>query len=325
MAKVNRLHHGGIMANYRCTAACRHCLYSCSPERVGGYITKTTAEAVCLLLRDASCRSIHIGGGEPFLDFSGLLTLVQTAVDAGISVEYIETNAFWAGDRQLASMRLKELAHSGADTLCISIDPFHAEYVPVDLPLSLAETCKGLGFGYFLWQERFYPLLSRLDGSRTYSRAELERHISPKYIIEAARGYGLHIGGRAISIEAEYSECLPVDAVISRRPCSRLLSGDHFHVDLYGRYIPPGCTGIAIPLDDAVRGIPESKYPAFEALLIGGTAGLMRYAEGLGFVADPSGYPSSCTLCFHIRRWLCENSPSPELDHEHYLEAMKYW
>ena len=313
------------MANYRCTAACRHCLYSCSPNRADGYITKTTAEAVCLLLREAGCISIHIGGGEPFLDFDGLLMLVKTVADAGIKVEYIETNAFWAGDRQQAENRLRGLARLGADTLCISIDPFHAEYVPVDLPLSLAEICRGVGFGYFLWQERFYPILSRMDGSRAHTRSELEKLISPRYIIEAARGYGLQVGGRAISIEAEYSECLPVDAVVSNRPCSKLLSGDHFHVDLHGRYIPPGCTGIAIPLEYAVRGIPNIEYPVFETLLNGGTAGLMGYAENLGFVADPLGYPSSCTLCFHVRRWLCENSPSPELDYEHYLEAMKYW
>ena len=93
---------------------------------------------------------------------------------------------------------------------------------------------------------------------------------------------------------------------------------------MYGRFIPPGCTGIAIPLDEAVHGIPDDKYPVFEALLRGGSAGLLKYATEPGFKEDPQGYPSGCALCFHIRHWLCENAPSPELDPEHYSESMKY-
>ena len=324
MRTVNRLRHGGIIANYQCTAACRHCLYACSPERTGGYVSKETAEEICVMLREGGCRSVHIGGGEPFLDFDGLTEFVQTVSKAGITVEYIETNAYWATDERQIENRLRVLARAGADTLCISIDPFHAEYVPVKRPLFLAEICRRFGFGYFLWQDRFLPVLSRVDSGKTHSRAELERLISLDYILETARSYGVNMGGRAVNIEAEYAAPKPVASVADSKPCDGLLSGGHFHVDLYGRYIPPGCTGIAIPLNEAVSGIPDGKYPAFEALLSGGTAGLLQYAQALGFDAD-NEYPSGCALCFHIRRWLCENAPSQELDAEHYAESLKYY
>jgi len=325
MIATERLSHGGIMANYRCSAACRHCLYACSPERTGGYITKEATVNVCELLRAGGCRSIHIGGGEPFMDFDGLLMLVRTVTDMGIRVEYIETNAYWTTDFQHTASKLKELAHAGADTLCISVDPFHAEFVPVELPLSLAAICQDAGFGYFLWQERFLPMLLRLDRTKTHSRAEMEKLLSPRYIIETARSYGLHMGGRAFSIESEFSSKKPADTVMSDKPCYGLISGGHFHVDMYNRFIPPGCTGITIPLNEAVNGIPEGKYPVFEALLGGGSAALFKHAIKLGFKPDSQGYSSGCNLCFHIRSWLCENSPTPELDPEYYIEAMKYW
>ena len=167
-----KLRHGGIMANYKCNAACRHCLYACSPDRSGGYITKETAQRTCELLLEGGCYSTHIGGGEPFLDFDGLLALVEAMTDAGIGIDYIETNAFWA-ESDDAERRLRELlrvsvsasasanananantntnASAGADTLCISVDPFHAEYIPAGHPLLLAEICRSAGFGYFLW------------------------------------------------------------------------------------------------------------------------------------------------------------------------------
>jgi len=325
MLTTERLLSGGVMANYRCTAACRHCLYSCSPERADGYITEETAKAAGALLRSAGCRSVHIGGGEPFLDFDGLLMLVRILTDAGVWIDYIETNAYWASDRKQCEASLRELMGAGADTLCISIDPFHAEYVPTGLPLSLAETCQSVGFQYFLWQEKYLSVMAQLDRDRTHSREEMERLISPQYILATAKSYGLHYGGRAIGIEAENSSCKPVSSIIDNHPCRNLLSGSHFHVDMFGRYIPPGCTGIAIPLSEAVSGIPDSKYPVFEALLTGGIGSLLDYAISKGFIPDIKGYPSSCALCFHMRGWLSANSPSPELDYEHYVEALRYW
>ena len=325
MLSAKALRGGGIMANYRCNAACRHCLYACSPERTGGYITAQTVKEVCELLRFAGCRSVHIGGGEPFLDFDGLVTLIHSAIGSGITVDYIETNAFWAADWKQAEKKLRMLARAGADTLCISTDPFHAEYVPPDLPMTLAKICRSIGFGYFLWQERYLSALSQLESGKTYARAELERFISPRYILETANSYGLHLGGRAVNIEAEYSAHKPVGDVADARPCRNLLSGGHFHVDLYGRFIPPGCTGIAVPLDEAIHGIPNGKYPVLEVLLSGGSAALLRYAKERGFTEDEQGYPSGCALCFHIRHWLCKHTPSPELGAEHYAESLKYY
>ena len=322
MLTTNRLMHGGVMANYRCTAACRHCLYACSPERTDGYITEATAKTVAKLLREGGCRSVHIGGGEPFLDFDGLLMLVRILIDNGISVEYIETNAYWASDKDHCKTYLRELLRAGAGTLCISLDPFHAEYVPVQLPLTLAEICHKVGFGYFLWQDRFLSAMRRLDRNKTHTRKEMEELVSPNYIFDIAKSYGLHYGGRAINIETEYMSYKPASEIINDFPCKNLVSGGHFHVDMNGCYIPPGCTGFAIPLNEAVHGIPAGKYPVYEALLSGGIKGLLKYATSQGFTPNYVGYTSSCALCFFICSWLCENAPSPELNPEHYIESL---
>ena len=325
MRTAERLRHGGIIANYKCTAACRHCLYACSPQRDGGYISRAAAKEISGLLREGGCHSVHIGGGEPFLDFDGLIALVETLTNAGIAAEYVETNAFWAKDGHKIEQQLQALSRAGADTLCISLDPFHAEYIPVKMPLYLAEICRRVNFGFFLWQEKYLPALSRLDFNKTHDRAELEHLISPDYIMKTAQNYRLHPGGRAINIEAEYSTLKPVDSIANSSPCNVLLSSNHFHVDLRGRFIPPGCTGIAIRLEDAVRGIPDGKYPAFDAILSGGISKLLQYARARGFVESSQGYVSGCAMCFHIRRWLCEHDDCIELDPEHYSESLKYY
>lgn len=313
------------MPNYKCTAACRHCLYACSMSRGGGYMSQENMDSVCATLKEGGCRSVHIGGGEPFLDFDGLIALLKTARRHGITVEYIETNSYWATNEDKVKTRLEALARAGADTFCISVDPFHAEYVPYAAPLRLAKWCRSYGFGYFLWQERFLPMMQGIDPEKAHDRAALEAGISKGYIHDTAQAYGLRMGGRAVNIAQEYFPLKPLKDIVNATPCSGLLSTDHFHVDMYGRFIPPGCTGIAIPLAEAVRGVPGDKYPAFEKLLAGGVGALLEYAQGRGFIPDSEGYVSGCLLCFHIRRWLSQQDGCPELDGEHYEESLLYY
>jgi hypothetical protein len=303
------------------------------------------------LLRYGGCRSVHIGGGEPFLDFDKLLGVLAVLNDAGISVDYIETNAYWANDSDDVKQRLRALQTAGADTLCISVDPYHAEYVPPAKPLFLAKCCRDAGFGYFLWQERFLSMMYPTSNGGTHlkrpalgtfhttashnesaemrfdttnSRASMEKSIAPDYIWQTAKAYGLSMGGRAINIEEEFLEKKPVASLLDETPCRRLLNAGHFHVDLYGRYIPPGCTGIAIPFNEVIEGIPDRKYPVLEALIENGITGLVDYATGKGFTIN-SEYTSKCALCFHFRHWLSLNAPSVELDVEHYSESLMYY
>ncbi|MDR2136353.1 MAG: radical SAM protein [Treponema sp.] len=329
MLSAKNLYHGGIMVNYRCNAACRHCLYACSPTRTAGYIDRGTMAGVCGALRRGNIGSVHIGGGEPFLDFDGLVMAVTELKKAGIQLDYVETNAFWAQDTALARSYIRTLAGLGAGALCISLDPYHAEYVPYGLPLRLAQLCEEAGLDCFLWKRQFLRPLLGLDQDSVHSRAELEEHLRPDYISAVAGDYGLRLGGRAVNIEEEYGPSWPLEKLLDKAPpCPDLLSTGHFHVDLEGYFIPPGCTGLRLPLAELVDGIPPGKYPLYETLFEGGVAALLGLAAGRGFVPGRS-YPSRCNLCFHIRAFLAgEGRHSPgfaELDGNHYGESLKYY
>jgi len=296
-------------------------------------MTEAMMGEVLGLLREGGCRSIHIGGGEPFLDFDGLLTLINKANKLGVMVDYIETNASWATDEKVIVETLKALRKVGADTFCISVDPFHAEYVPYAYPLRLAQVCGKYGFGYFLWQERFLRKMRDTNPDTTHDRAALEKSIGKDYIRDTADAYGIRMGGRAVNIEAEYQPLKSVDELLKNAAgnrCDGLVSTGHYHVDMYGKFLPPGCTGYVIPLEEVVRGVPDGKYPVFEASLNGGSAALYEFAKRLEFVADERGYASQCALCFHIRRYLSKHGNHnhdkfAELDEQHYEESLMYY
>jgi hypothetical protein len=262
------------------------------------------------------------------LIFEGLLTAVRELLLGGVNVDYIETNAFWAHEDG-AIDRLRALMSAGVETLCISIDPYHAEYVPYGYPLRLAQLCDKAGMGHFLWRQELLPLLSALSPEQTYDHVTLKQKIGADYVLKTARAYGIHFGGRAINIEEDFVERKDPQSLIDRKPCRNLLSGNHFHVDMECFYIPPGCTGLRLPLAEVVNGIPEGNYPVFEALYHRGLAGLLDLAHDAGFVEDDArktslqnaGYTSKCAMCFHVRRHLAVQGFAG-LDLNHYEEAL---
>jgi hypothetical protein len=144
---------------------------------------------------------------------------------------------------------------------------------------------------------------------------------------KTASAYGISLGGRATNIEEEYNNRKPLKSLLDNgfnEPCNRLLSTGHFHVDMDGYFIPPGCTGLRLPLNELLAGVESSSYPVFDALYSGGIAALFELAKQHGFVPDNNGYVSKCNLCFHIRNYLA-SLDFPELDKDHYAEALKYY
>ena len=176
-----------------------------------------------------------------------------------------------------------------------------------------------------MWKQEYLPFLSKLDSQKNHSRSEMEKAFSGDYIKKTARSYGISFGGRAANIEREYGTLFPANNFTAySSPCPNLLSTRHFHVDKDVYIIPPHCTGLRIPLQEGIEGIPEGKYPAFEALYDGGISALMELAMRYGFSPDIMGYPSKCNLCFYLRHYLSDKN-FEELDKNHYDEALKYY
>ena len=85
--------YSGIITNYNCNAECRHCMFASGPACSKEYMSESTAESVAGLLEKANTASVHIGGGEPFMNFEGLCNLIEALNRHNVGIDYIETNA----------------------------------------------------------------------------------------------------------------------------------------------------------------------------------------------------------------------------------------
>ncbi len=311
MLTIKYLQSGGLVANYYCSSRCRHCLYRCSPAWPKDYIDKETAIENLKTISKLGCRAVHIGGGEPFLNFDGLCQVVEAARETRVAIDYIETNSSWFKDMDSAVEKLKVLRRLGVSTLLVSISPFHNEYVPAKKVRSVVQACRKSGMNVFPWIEDFWPEVSTLDEGRRHSFQEYEDAFGKDYIRQLPNRYWISPGGRALDFIRDIAPLKQVNTILSENndACAELEYTGHFHIDLYENYVPGLCAGLAIHRDDLGAPLSEAKYPLLTLLHTGGVNRLYEMAvHDYNFTANGKGYTNKCDLCFEIRKFLFDNA-----------------
>ena len=313
---ICRLQSGGLITNYVCSSACAHCSYRSSPKRDRGYIAEERAAAVFRTSRQLGCSGMHIGGGEPLLDPEGLKGVLRAARTEGMAVEYVETNSSWYRDEASAVALLRELRGLGCETLLVSIDPFHNEFIPFAKVKGVLGACRRAGMGIFPWVMEFYDEIERLGDETAHSLAEYEATYGPGYLQDVESRYWITLCGRALDTFGPLHAGHDVATVLAHasRSCPRLLGTGHFHIDLYDNYVPPGCVGLSVRREDLGRPLDRDRYPIFLTLLEQGVGGLHALARDFGY--EPSGvFAGECALCADLRSFLARSVPErfPEL------------
>ena len=306
--RIPRLAAGGVITNYHCTSSCRHCLYACGPKRKKDYIDRDTLEENLRKIKSMGCRSVHVGGGEPFLNEDGLAMVLETCASQGVCVEYVETNSSWYRDEPRARQLLGSLRKLGLSTLLVSMSPFHAEHIPFFKVKGVVEACRRTGVGVFAWSSEFYPEIDALGDEKTHRLSEFAERYGSDYLDRIPSRYWVHFGGRAVETFAPVFGLKLLEQILSenRGGCRELADTSHFHLDLHGHYIPGLCSGLAAERDDLGKPLSPGKYPLLTTLYSSGISGLLDMAaEDFGF-APENAYFSKCHLCLSIRKYLAE-------------------
>ena len=107
------------------------------------------------------------------------------------------------------------------------------------------------------------------------------------------------------------------------RGCREPGEVNHFHIDLYGNYVPGLCAGLSIKREDLGTPLIQEEYPIISRLYGKGIGEFVKHAvEKYGFKASEKGYACKCDLCYAVRRFLVAEKEynSKELQPtQHYL------
>ncbi len=309
----------GLLLTYGCNARCAQC-YVYSGPRVGGRMPRDLAIRLWgdldrLAAAHGMVMRIHLAGGEPFADWPHLLSIVRGARDAGLTpLEKIETNAFWASREGLVRSRLEQLDALGMQTLVVSSDIFHQQFVPFDRVrrcVEIARRVLGRGRVRVRWWDYYN---NPVDPRRLDERA---RRLA---FAESLRRHPERMTGRAADELADLMPLRPAKAFRHEHCVAQVLRGRHVHVDPSGHVFPGVCSGIILGnvgrrrLDDLWRDLAQRwrEHPVVATVVAGGSYALMKLAQAHGYRERPQGYASKCHLCHHVRAFLFRRRLLPD-------------
>ena len=299
----------GLLLTYKCNCKCEFCYYNCSPQKEGLMSVETFINSLTGLKNIAGqTAKIHITGGEPFLYFDYMCELLEQAQREGLgTIDMIETNGFWADSEKAIKQRLQKLSQFGMNRLKISCDPFHQEYVDIQLVRRLAKAASEL-----LGPKRILVRWQKyLDNPTSFANLTDEQR--DRIFISAIKDYPCRFTGRAAGKLAELLANTTIEKIQKTNCQQAFLDAKGIHIDPYGNIFSGTCSGIIIgnvtekPLEKIWQQFHPSNNKIIETLFNLGPAGLLKEAECLGY-KQKNSYAGKCHLCTDIRQFFFEKS-----------------
>ncbi|UCH96998.1 MAG: hypothetical protein JSV88_09145, partial [Candidatus Aminicenantes bacterium] len=296
---------GGLILSYKCTAACKHCMYFCSPGWEAHWI-KEEDLVECLSLLSGKISSspggdhsvslnhgLHFTGGEPFLNYDLLLKAVETADEYRIPSTFVETNCYWCFNDEITREKLVNLKKAGLKGMMISVNPFYAEYIPFERTERCIKISREVfGQNVMIYQLAYYWQFKQLGITTTISLEDYEKLTKNENL---AQGVEMFLMGRANLCLRDFFPKYPY-RVFFHQPCiTPVFRNWHNHFDNYGNIMPGYCGGVSLGSwrdinQLAEEGIDLEDKPVLRFLVSEDIEKLYHFARDFGFRENPSGY-----------------------------------
>ncbi|MBV8369796.1 MAG: radical SAM protein [Candidatus Eremiobacteraeota bacterium] len=294
-----------LITTHRCTAACDHCCFGCSPK-----VTKAIPVARLHSLIDEaaaipSFEMVGFTGGECFLLGKHLDALIARATGHGLRTRVV-TNGYWAVTALAARRRIEALRDAGLGEVHLSTGMFHARFVPVERVLQAARASAEAGLFTTVWIEECEG--STFDGA--FVRAALDDLVRERRVyvgsqpwIENADGRGEarleHDPALSRFRDENKSGCPSILEVLSVTPDQTLIACCGFTMES----IPELHLGSVAErsLAEVLEGAPNELLKYW--LHVEGPERILEFVQR--FEPDyrlPAESPSMCQTCLHLHR-----------------------
>lgn len=294
----------GLMLTYKCNASCEFCYYNCCPKKDGLMPVETAINAWRSLKAIAGDHAkVHLTGGEAFLYWDHLKEILTQGQKEKLGqLDLIETNGFWATDEKIITERLKTLDELGMHQFKISCDPFHQQFVDIELVRRLANLARDI-----LGDSR---VLVRWDKylENPVDMSQLTREQLDQQYIAAVKEYPCRFTGRAGGKLAQLFANKQIETFASANCGGSFLGAKGVHIDPFGNVFSGTCSGIIVgninntSLEDIWQRFSPSQNKLTNTLIDSGPAGLLETAEQLGY-KKAKCYAGKCHLCNSIREF----------------------
>ena len=312
--KIERIE---FVVTNRCNSHCRHCLVDAAKRKAkpAAVSIELAIKAIKEITGKYSPSSIMTFGGEPMLYPEAVYAIHQTAKDCGIGIREIITNAGWRTSGENSRLIASKLSESGVTNMCISVDAFHQEYIPIDVVKHNVRALVEAGLT-IEWNPCWVISREHDNQWNTRTRSILGelKHLS----VPESSGNIVQPAGNALQFLREFMpvmipfpsgscEDVPYSSRLDRVTCISIEPDGNMLVCREFSIGNAGTQNIA----DTLESYNPHNIPEMEAILQGGIAGLEEYAAHKGISTTPGGYYSICDKCLDLMRQLRGIKPDP--------------
>jgi pyruvate-formate lyase-activating enzyme len=303
-----------FIVTYRCNSHCKHCHVGLEKRKShpAALSPELARKAVRELAEVYPMQYVMTFGGEPLLYPETVFAVHATATECGIPGRTIITNtSFPTGEDEFRIVAHK-LADCGVNSMCLSVDVFHQEYIPLSVVKQNTRLLIEAGIENMTWNvswvvspeadnpwdDQTRHILEELadlglekddikitpDGAAVRN---LEEYMPPRRSIPSGTCGDKPFTGRldevtSISIEPDGSLTI----------CDELMSIGNLHqgnaAEFCHKYDP-------------------YRNPVLKVILEQGPAGLVSLTHQYGIVPATQGYRSVCEMCHSLRKALSFN------------------
>lgn len=139
----------GIALTRKCTAQCEMCCFACGPDKEEALDKDLVFRIIDEAAGIEEIRKIGFTGGEATLRDDVLIEGIMRTKQNGMNTS-LTSNGFWGKDPDSAREWLKRLKTAGLDSLTISMDEYHQNYVPLESVKNIIHENKQIGISLSL-------------------------------------------------------------------------------------------------------------------------------------------------------------------------------
>lgn len=291
----------------KCNSQCVYCQASAGPWRSEVMAVNDARNYLAEAVSVADLESFLVFGGEPMLYPARVIAIFKEAQRVGIPTVEMLTNGVWGRDKMKGERFAKRLKSAGLNTLGISVDAFHLEYIPLEYPRNAAEASLRAGIEKVTWNVAVIESLNAANHYDTMT-AHILKELEPVGI--EAHVHKVVAAGRALEAIPQYFQktqlegpCegeTPMENTLTNPRCLTIEPSGSVDVCWH---LPIG-NAKETPLSRIITEYDWQRNPLIKALAEEGPMALLKRQKPLARRFDKSEYVNKCHLCVEVRKRL---------------------
>jgi len=288
-----------------CNSQCIHCQANASPTRNEVMTIQDAHNYLTEAVAVSNLESFMVFGGEPMLYPEKATTIFQKANQLDIPSINMITNGAWGKNKENAEKLANKLKTAGLNKVDISIDAFHAQYIPVECPKNAALALLKAGIKNVNWN---VAVVESTDAQNEHDKKtkEILKKLEPIGI--DAHVFKVMPVGRAAKNLHEFFPHTPLAGPCEGEPIidNALTNPGSVCIDPSGAVNI--CWNLAVgnakqkPLSNIISEYDWRKNPTIKTLVEEGPMGLLSLRQAHDFKLQENYYINKCHLCTEIRK-----------------------